>query len=676
MSRYQEAIADLREILAAQKPEPYTGRPRRPNNYRNSPEYQAWSAHRKKWAKQLCRWEKDGLELAESENRIELTLYGRTVPHTAYVKTPEGCVKYVTPQPYRSSEPFSQWAPPLPTPKPKENITKFLERVGQNSTTAYLKSNLEGMLSQEGIDIYQEFQQNNRNDLHYSDYDRRRLQHCIDFMHLLLEALRRLMDPKALARLTRLTGYQAEVNLRNHNLAVTSGEAVKAVAAANPGAAAWWVRLADDPANAAGFSYREAEPPEYLRPFLLNEPEEWRRRLDRRPLTPVFPQHPGEIIACARQDYAAAGGIRWKSLASQLAQHVAEQLERYGPWLTAWFSEVISAAALPKPEPPPASAPEPPARPNPQEPLMQPLFGARPSSTPAPARKPPPPPAPLQPPLEIKLMLLELHRVSRGLERKNNRQKAPLNIGSRRRMNVNQDAVRDAAIRQSAILACRRYAGVPPAESNSMTRRQLAAEFEDLADYLFAEPAAAARARTWKGLQKASARWHHANNLRAMRADLLEEARMNVQSLSGWETPFIEAAPAPGIRARVLTSAEALVQESLNLEHCVGGARYAEHCADGHTRIIHLHPEPGHEDPESPDRRGTTLEIYRDGPGWRQGQHRGLRNRLPTDREEQWARQFLAVWQEAMTQRTARRIKELESYDDADEPDEYDEERI
>ena len=292
----------------------------------------------------------------------------------------------------------------------------------------------------------------------------------------------------------------------------------------------------------------------------------------------------------------------------------------------------------------------------------------KPANPVRPARDAAPSPGKAQPPLEIKLMLLELRGLSDSPNRilNDNGKRPLLNFGNVRPDPDQEDAAA-AAVRRTALLACRRYAGAPAAEPGGLERQRRKLEFEDLADYIFDSPEAAARAATWKGLLKASARWHHAHNLRVMRDKPLAEARERSQMLTGWQTPINEIEPEPGVTARVLTSAQELAEESLQLAHCVSNSRYAHHCMEGHTRIIHLQPAPGAGDTEAPDRCGTTLELYLSDNEWRIGQHRGLHNRAPTPAEARWARAFLTPRRQAMNERGDRILRTLPENDDPDE---------
>ena len=424
--------------------------------------------------------------------------------------------------------------------------------------------------------------------------------------------MRRLLHPQALTELGRLTGQPAENNLRNHNLAVTSLPAIRQAARTNPGALAWWMRLMNQPNELWRTSAQDRQLPPQYQPFVKPEPPEnpGSPGPNLKPLTPVFPQHPGQIIQCARQDYLAQGGARWKSLASQPAEHIAQQLNRHGPQAAVRLSEALSEAA-------PAGQRQP---------------GA---NLPMPNLNPPP-----EAPLTIKLMLLETRENLLELNPENRRLRRLLSAGHRP---VSQQKRRhlEPAIRRAARNALRHYAGRP--EPDRKERNKLSRKFEDLADYLAAEPEAAARAATWQGLNKASHRWHQELQLQTLREELKQEYQISPEELKGWPAPLTEWRSELGFTARTLTSAEALIRESLDLNHCVGGPAYAESCAEGLTRIVHLqpadNPKPG---------KGTTLELYLEAGRWRIGQHRGRHNRSATPQETKWAQALLKQWRQAL----------------------------
>lgn len=197
------------------------------------------------------------------------------------------------------------------------------------------------------------------------------------------------------------------------------------------------------------------------------------------------------------------------------------------------------------------------------------------------------------------------------------------------------------AVRQAAILVGRHYAGRPCTELNTRGRQQLTMVFEDLTDYIFADPKATARATVWNGLKKASARWRHANSLRTMRENLLEEAKLKSEALSGWQTPITGVELDPGSKARALTSSNELIRESVNLDKCAAGAGYAHQCAAGQTRIIHIHPQRGSKRLKAPDQCGATREVT--------DELREILSRKPEQNPPQLGLNREAVWKESLS---------------------------
>ena len=272
MNRFETALAELREILEAQPPEPYTGRPRRPNGYRDAPEYKKWSRQRQEWIARLLQWETAGLEVPESDRRAEIRFYGATVPGAAFERQPDGCIKHIPAHPYLTPDPFPQWAPPFPTPKPKERIDKFLDRLGHAVTIWHVSRHMDDLLDRRGVNMHQRFYRNNRNDLLYHDYIRGRNRNYISVQHQWLEAVRRIMDSKAIATLSRIAGQPVHHNMRNHNLAVSCHKVIREATEANPGAVAWWMRLVNNPEGLAHVRGPDWRVKDHLEEFMVSPP--------------------------------------------------------------------------------------------------------------------------------------------------------------------------------------------------------------------------------------------------------------------------------------------------------------------------------------------------------------------------------------------------------------------
>ena len=300
MSRYQQAISEFREILKTQPPEPYTGRKRRPNGYRNQTEYRQWQQDRQQWAGKLLDWHRDGIDVYGDALEAKVTLYGETVTGTAYRKQPAGWILYEADQPlYERPEHCEEWAPKVRMPGAKESLALVFEHDHKKSLQWWdLKRRIQNMTDRQEIRVYSEFMLNNKNEDGLREYEKELEAICGQARTRWAEAVRVLLDPGAVTRLRKWTGQKAEHNLQNYNLAVAGAGPLSEAAETNPGALAWWMR------------------------DLEERSERWLSR-EEKPPPPPIPKHPGEIIARVKTEYAAAGGKRWKALASQPASHVA-----------------------------------------------------------------------------------------------------------------------------------------------------------------------------------------------------------------------------------------------------------------------------------------------------------------------------------------------------------------
>lgn len=645
MTSYQQAVNQLKELLKTQPPEPYTGRKRRPNNYRDSYEYREWHKKRNQWAKCIVDWHKEGLEAYGDRQQACVLLYGDTVEGTVFRKQPEGWIHYASQDNSHEADRFS--APPVRLPGVKESLATVFEydRKGPHHWWN-LKRLVNGMTAKQDINVYIAFALNNKNLSGLEQYEKDLELVCEEAKHQWAEAVRNLINHSAIGCLRKWTGNpKIAYTLANHNLAIISGKPLAEIAITNPGAAGWWMHSMS----------------ETKRPKSLDEGP---------PPKPPFPQHPGEIIALVRQEYADADGKHWKALASQPAKHVSATLYNHGRKATAWLSGALSEANLPGPQPANRPAPPPKAqqpallevpreKPPPQQTFTPPA--AQPSRTPA-----------AQPPLEIKLMILELYHWNRN-ERLTNRRQCLL--GDRtipyNRSEELKNRTQDA-LRRLAMLASRNYAGAEPTHPESRSRARLVQQFQDMADFLFHDPDTAARVRTWDGLSKACARWHGERNLVTLRQELAKEQERRAVTLPDWETPLRELESEEGFRARVLISANELIRESEMLSHCVGSLDYADRCIAGLTRIVHIEPLSAaglKGAPDEADRKhqGTTLEIRLNGNQWQPQQHRGHHNRMPDDEEKRWAARFMEAWHTAIEERKQKILAQQRVEEAADE---------
>ena len=104
-----------------------------------------------------------------------------------------------------------------------------------------------------------------------------------------------------------------------------------------------------------------------------------------------------------------------------------------------------------------------------------------------------------------------------------------------------------------AALAFRAYAGAGPAGSPEKGVKEIQTEFNEIADYIFAEPEAAARATAWRGRHKAADDWHSDASLRLHRLQLEEAiAKGKPEFNQEWDAPLTEWTSPSGFAARLL----------------------------------------------------------------------------------------------------------------------------
>ena len=172
----------------------------------------------------------------------------------------------------------------------------------------------------------------------------------------------------------------------------------------------------------------------------------------------------------------------------------------------------------------------------------------------------------------------------------------------------------------------------------------------DIADFVHAEPGAAARCTTCNGLVKASQRWHGAAVARAIAEAEPIRKQQDTEAVIPWPSA-IDTHHTEIWHARALVTAVALSKESVMLTHCVGAGGYASQCRDGRSRIFHLQPNGiADDDIAAQHRHATTLELSLDQKGWYIRQHKGYKNRRANPVEDQWAKELLAVWNTAIRQ--------------------------
>ena len=605
-----EAIAELKDILA-----------RMPEDARRT--HYTWEPEHP-WRETLAQWRGQGLQARRNKTGTQawVEFHGQPVPGSRFELQPDGAARC---QPwtgeYETDPPPEDWTPPLELPGPSQNLEEFLEKNrtrrlkhSQWNLPELVAALIRRLLERENGEFTPE-------QIRLAAAGPGPIAPETDWIGLAVA----MLDPRALTRLRQWTGQAVKRNLQNYNLAVKCPEMLAETARTNPGALAWWFagrqqrKDAEERSRHLYNSDQEGPPPDWL----------------------TLPERASDIIGPVRKEFREAGGIRWKTLTAQPAAHVAEILKKQGPAAAVWISEALAQANLPEAEPP-----RPVMKKNA---LQQPMLEAAPPAEPTPRTR-------LQPPPAIKLYMAQLGR----------RTTAPgQELDQKRRYLVGldpllpqwpdrgQDEVQKG-LRRMASLAFRHYAGQKP-PNNKNELKELERSFRNIADYVFAEPQAAARATAWTGLVKASADWHSEAGLRVEREQLAKIARERPAIGGPWtENVYFYALELPsGFTARLLDSAQALLNEANALEHCVANVQYAQWCAQGHTRIFRLEPagtpQNGPEAAMAQRAAATTVELvkFEGDERWEINQQTGWRNRPPTRREAQAAEELLKAWHQA-----------------------------
>ena len=197
-----------------------------------------------------------------------------------------------------------------------------------------------------------------------------------------------------------------------------------------------------------------------------------------------------------------------------------------------------------------------------------------------------------QPPVHVKLLMARLAKrtMAPGHEL-DIRRKRLVGLPPKMPPWPENDPGKTAAMTRMAALAFRAYAGAESAGSPKKGVKELQPAFNEIADYVFAEPEAAARATTWRGLRKAADDWHDEASLRLQRLQLEAAiAKAGPEFNREWDSPLLEWTSPNGFVARLLKNPADLLREAELLLHCVGNIAYAGLCRDGTSRIFHLEP--------------------------------------------------------------------------------------
>ncbi len=673
-------FTQLKSLNEGYPQEPFLDRPRRPNGYRDKPEYKEWQQGVWDQNRRILFWYQENLRLCSPEtNALRLELGGRPVPGFAFHKLPDGTVRIdveFSRRMYPELNPVELpkgWTRPLEIPGPGAETSSFLHnnRSRNNADKVWnLQNCIEAAAPPSALDPF------------YPYLPGQKLPAVRDYIEEVLECfvdqVRRLLDPEPFRLLNRLYGGAPTSywTLLEYNLAVHSGAVLVAAAAANPGAVAYWLDDFHSHITPPAQHYPPNTPPEAKAPP---------------PEPPRLPDHPGAVIGRVKAQFDQQGGQGWKAFARQPAGHIHRQLHRdrtsksglpytertngdIALWLNARLHEAnlngrrppapaIAANKPARPEPQPAANPLPDPNGGPRQQLCRLADGRNPTTAAAMPKDNQTPPAasadrrlrPPEPPLFLKLLLPELRFARNSPGRDRNQRRAMLGMPAQGPMSDIADVDRGmamAALDHLATLSLRHYAGQPELKAKSQEYRELKAHLQDLSDYCWAEPAAARQSRTFAGMGKASHRWHHEHVLREIAAELAAEKELNA-------TPWAAPCPLPAYhedywQARFLACPADLQAESVIMRHCVGVRRYQRDSDYGECRIYHLQPRPKQAKPDwRPDEvqsrdRGSTVELVNAAPPgaaarWQPDQHRGCHNRPPTAAEAAFADRLAAA---------------------------------
>lgn len=672
MPLHKDPIKELHALESRRPQEPFLDRPRRPNGYRYTPEYQDWEKATQAHERELLLWWQANLLISSpGPGRVEIRLANRRLPGCQFEMTPEGYARIAPeyaqimyPQ-VKSVAPY--WTKPLEVPGRTQKIEAFAKdnRSRDDDSRSW---DLSHPISHLETQVLKERYQLPGRQLRSFRWQ------LYEVLEDFIGQVRELLDPEPFRFLNRLNGGAPGKpwTLLDYNLAVHSRDVLEKTAAATPGAVAVWLYLWQE-------QVLFPTPPGGGRPY---------REQDQHP-PPVFPEHPAEVIKPVKDwfDREAATPC-WKALATQPAEHVRRQLRRQrnikspiydGPsnWnIAIWMAERLrtanikgKAAPPPKAQPQPRETPPPP-RPEPAAPTTAQLAMLETGNAPAAAPEPhkpeaaaprPAPPPPPEPPLPLKLLLADLRfaRTAPGVDL--NRRRRGMGMPPRGPLAEAPDTDRrevEKALDHLVELALRHHAGDSAKYDSKDARKSLQAYLENITDYCWGQPAQALQSRTLPGIAKASERWHQDHVLRqiaaqlaAVEAEIARAAEENsdaaVEWTREWPCPLYDHQEQHW-QARYLPNAYELLKESIVMDHCVGAKEYRYDCESGHTRIFHLQPRPpGAAADWQPNlaqarQEGSTLDLYCPNPAdrrprWQERQHRCYKNALPTPEAQDFA---------------------------------------
>ena len=137
--------------------------------------------------------------------------------------------------------------------------------------------------------------------------------------------------------------------------------------------------------------------------------------------------------------------------------------------------------------------------------------------------------------------------------------------------------------------------------------------------------------RTWNGLLKKIHRWHEEMSLQATRDEWARIVQTNEGKVRYWE-PVLGEFQRDGITARELTDEEMLLEEALQMKHCVH--LYGAKSERGLARIFALTSESGNR---------ATAGLVQTGGEWKKEQTRGYRNHNPAQEMIDFTKELVAA---------------------------------
>ena len=203
-----------------------------------------------------------------------------------------------------------------------------------------------------------------------------------------------------------------------------------------------------------------------------------------------------------------------------------------------------------------------------------------------------------------------------------------LGIGSAIKLTPETGNLRKENLKKVALLAV----GHERSKQESYTEtRQARENISDAITYAHqaATEGSPVTAKTWNGLMKAIHRWHERMNEKKTRAEWERIVSANQGKIRSWE-PLLELWKDEEITATELTDEHMLLEEALEMKHCVH--IYGQAAEKGQVRIFALRSKESN--------RATTSVVQRDG-SWIEQQTRGYRNHPPAPAIQQWAQKLV-----------------------------------